>query len=45
MKLTGYNCYPGFGWRAYGRLIINFAHGRATTVFYNGELIWERGAL
>lgn len=40
-KFQGYNSYPSFGWRSYGRLIVNFAHNRVTSVFFNGELLWE----
>lgn len=37
----GYSDYPGFGWVSYGRLVVNYAHGQATSVFFNGELLWE----
>lgn len=40
--ITGYSDYPGFGWVMYGRLVINYAHGRTTSVFFNGALMWER---
>ncbi len=38
----GYSDYNGFGWFSFGNLVINYAHHRATTIFLNGELIWER---
>jgi hypothetical protein len=40
-KFTGYNCYPGSGWRKFGRLVVNFHNNRSISIFFNGELIWE----
>lgn len=38
--VTGYNeNFHNGGWRKFGRLIINFSHGRVTSVFYNCEQI------
>lgn len=39
-RVRGYNCYPGSGWRSYGRLIINFHNGRVTSIFFNGDQIF-----
>ena len=41
-KINGYSPYHTFGWVSLGRLIINYAHNRATSIFFNGELLWER---
>lgn len=42
--VKGYSDYPGFGWCAYGRLVVNYAHGRACSIFFDGELLWERAS-
>lgn len=39
-KTNGYNCYPGSGWRSFGRLVVNFHQYQITSVYFNGELIW-----
>ena len=42
-KLTGYSSYPGYGWRKYGRLTVNFAKWvGAYEVWFDGELIFSR---
>jgi len=40
--VKGYSDYPGFGWCTYGRLVVNYTRTGASTIFYNGTLIWER---
>jgi hypothetical protein len=37
LRFQGYNCYPGSGWRRFGRLVVNFHNNRVTSVFFNGE--------
>lgn len=48
-SVTGYNSFPGSGWRRYGRLIINFHNNQAYSIYFVnplgvGELLWERSA-
>lgn len=39
-NVYGYNCYPGTGWRKYGRLVINFSQHRITSIWFDGTLVW-----
>lgn len=38
--LCGYNCYPGSGWRAYGRLVVNFHNNVVTSIYFDGVRIY-----
>jgi hypothetical protein len=41
-KIEGYDCYPGTGWRRWGNLVVNFVYNRVSSVFFKGELIYDR---
>lgn len=40
LRYQGYNCYPGTGWRRYGRLIVNFTNNEITSIFFDGVQLY-----
>ena len=40
MKLHGYGAFD-WGWWKYGSLLVNYAHGRVTSVYRNGVCLYQ----
>lgn len=41
-KISGYLCYPGYGWIRYGNILSNFYRHRVYSVYYKNIKIYQR---